>query len=143
MQSRGLRLGVLAARTNSPTSWQRIQADLQNLHDHNPIFRSVVPRYPCLRLETRIGGCFVLLAIFPHIARLSHRRSDVIARLAVLRSLSAQPRGRSVPGVADPGPGQRQKDSRAAAGARIGGTARSLSEPGAASPLRAGVIRLS
>ena len=68
--------------------------------------------------------------------------ADVIAWLAVLRSLSAQPRGCPVRGVADPGPGQGQEDSHFATGSRIRGTARSLPESGTAAPLWPSVVRL-
>src|SRR5450759_2462911 len=89
------------------------------------------------------GGSGSLLVQLPHVARLGHRRPDVTAWLAVMRSLSAQPRGRPTSRLADPGPGQRQKNSHAATGSRIHGTARSLHVSGTTSPLRAGSIRLS
>src|SRR5450759_42780 len=89
------------------------------------------------------GGSGPLLVQLPHVARLSHRRPDVTAWLAVMRSLSTQPRGRPTPGLADPGSGQGQKGSPAATGSRIHGTARPLHVPGTPPPLRAGSIRLS
>jgi hypothetical protein len=47
----------------------------------------------------------VVVVQFSHVARRGHRRPDVTAWFAILRSPSAQPRGHPVRGFPDPGPG--------------------------------------